>query len=87
MAYNAPLKGRNDEPATRFATWSRAVTPGDDDLPAHRMIRIGGAGDLEVEYGDGTTDTIVGCLAGEKLALSVRKITAGTTASDITIFR
>ncbi len=64
----------------------------DDDivLDPHegmQLIRIGGAGDIVLTYADGSTDTIVGLLEGEKLYVSPSTIVdAGTTVTDITLF-
>lgn len=62
-----------------------AVTVGGSGSPATR-IRVGIGGDVEFEYGDGTTD-VVTYNSGDVDALRIFKILAeGTTAKDITLY-
>lgn len=72
----------------RFSRKTMAVTPSDSvNLDEHRSIRVAGAGNLAMEFEDGTTDTITGVLAGETLPVGCRKILAtGTTCTGITIY-
>ncbi len=70
-------------------TVTYATVAGDiviDPNEGMQLIRVGGAGTLVLHYPDGTTDTITGLLAGEKLYVSPDKIVAaGTTATKITL--
>ena len=72
----------------RFSRKTKSVTPSDSvNLDEHRSIRVAGAGNLALEFEDGTTDTITGILAGETLPIGCRKIKAtGTTCTGITIY-
>lgn len=55
--------------------------------PPCRRIRVGTGGDLEVQYEDGTTDTIPSLLDGESVDVrAVKIVDAGTTAAKVTIF-
>lgn len=64
-----------------------AVTESDSTvLVDHKAIWVGGAGNLALEYADGTTDTITGVPAGTLLPLSCAKVKAATTATNISIW-
>ncbi len=71
-------------------TVTYATVAGDitlDPLEGMQLIRVGGAGDLVLVFADGTTDTIVGLVAGELLYVSPTQITAsGSTATKLTLF-
>jgi hypothetical protein len=62
-----------------------AVTP-DNDVEIDRTLclRIGGGGNVAVEFPDGTSFTVVGLQAGEYLYVNAVKVLAtGTTATGI----
>ena len=61
----------------------------DVELPWQtRGIYVGGDGDLEVEWQDGTTSIFVGLVAGTMLPIVVSQInSAGTTAGDLLALR
>lgn len=69
-------------------TESHTTVSGDITItPPCRRIRVGTGGDLEVEYADGTQDTIPSLLDGESVDVQAAKILdAGTTAAKVTIF-
>ncbi len=71
-------------------TVTYATVAGDitlDPKEGMQLIRVGGTGDLELEYPDGSTDTIVGVAAGELIYVTPSKILdAGTTATKLTLF-
>ena len=51
-----------------------------------KCIYVGGAGNLAVQYEDGTSDTILGIVAGTILPISPRSIIdTGTTATNVTV--
>jgi hypothetical protein len=55
--------------------------------PPCRRIRIGTAGDLAIEYPDGSQDIIPALLDAESVEVQASKILdVGTTAAKITIF-
>lgn len=53
-------------------------------------VRVGtaGSGSLKVGYADGSTDTMTGCTAGEKMPISPVRIygDSGTNIQDLTLF-
>lgn len=61
------------------------ITPSDSTLfdPLPRALWIGTGGDLSVTMADGSTGTFIGVPSGTLLPLSVSKVLAATTASDI----
>lgn len=60
-----------------------AITPGSSDLAVFtRCIYVGTSGDLELTMIDGSTATIKNAAVGYH-PLRVKKVTSGTTASDI----
>jgi len=70
------------------ASYAAAITPtdtADDNLPTFtRSIYIGGAGDLAVEFNDGTTFTFKNLLAGQVYPFRVAQVLAtGTTATEL----
>jgi hypothetical protein len=69
-----------------------AVTPADaTDIRAGMVwdaVRVGGAGNLNVEMEDGKVVLISGMLAGESLHIAIRKVlSTSTTATLITVFK
>lgn len=62
-----------------------AVTPGTGELPGGptRGLWVGGAGNLDVVFENGTAATISGVGAGTLLPISVRKVLASSTATLI----
>ncbi len=71
-------------------TVTYATVSGDivlDPKEGMQLIRVGGAGNIVLEYSDGTTDTITTLVAGELLYVTPTQITAsGTTATKLTLF-
>ena len=70
-----------------------AVTPSDTDVintSADRPVRaiwVGGAGNIVADTYEGNTVTLVGCLAGSLIPLSVKKIyNTNTTATSLVVF-
>lgn len=64
--------------------FSRAVVPSDtDQFQITRGLWVGGDGDIEVMYYDGSTDTITGVLGGTLLPFQVVRVMSATTATDI----
>lgn len=61
------------------------ITPSDSTIfdPLPRALWIGTGGDLSVTMADGSTGTFAGVPSGTLLPLSVSKVLAATTASDI----
>jgi len=69
-----------------------AVTPADaTDIRAGMVwdaVRVGGAGNLNVEMEDGKQVLISGMLAGESLRIAIKKVlSTNTTATLITVFK
>lgn len=72
------------------ATHGTNITKSDTAMiePLTRGILIGTAGDLAVEYADGTAHIITGLAAGVIHPLQVRRIlSTGTAASGISVYR
>lgn len=61
------------------------VTPSDTDLIAPtKGLWVGGAGNLTVDFADGTTDVLLTApIVGEIYPLSVIRVKAATTATAI----
>lgn len=68
------------------ATQLVPVTPGNTDLVPHKAIWIGGAGNLSVMCGDGSTQVLTGIAAGTLLPFQARRILAASTATSIVLF-
>lgn len=52
-----------------------------------RLLRVGQAGDLALEYADGTQDTISNVQVGEQVpAQAVKILLSGTTAAKVTAY-
>lgn len=65
---------------------SIAITPSDSANiePRPDALLVGGAGNLAVEWDDGSTDTLTGLLAGNIYPISPKRIhSTSTTATDI----
>jgi hypothetical protein len=53
-----------------------------------RAFRVGVAGDVVVEFWDGTTDTVYSVQIGERIEAQIKRIMqTGTTAQKITVFK
>lgn len=61
-----------------------AVTPSDTTAVHSRALFVGGAGNLTVTMKDGNDAVFTGVLAGTLLPISVQKVKAATTATNIT---
>lgn len=67
-----------------IATKATAVTPHDDTLLGQTIgLFVGGAGNLTVTMADGNDCVLTGVVAGSVLPLSVKKVKAATTATNI----
>ena len=73
---------------TAPATHAAVVTKSDATVfdPVTRGVWVGGAGNLEIETAANEVVTLTGVAGGTLLPLSVRKIRAGTTATNIARF-
>lgn len=69
------------------ATTAAAVTPSDSTALTSRAVWVGGAGDLSVRLSGATSTTVVftAVPAGTLLPLSVVRIMAATTATNINV--
>lgn len=65
-----------------------AVTPNDSvDLVSTGILHVGGAGNLNVDFTDGTTVSINNVAAGTILPVRVKRVRAtGTSATNISLF-
>lgn len=61
-----------------------AVTPSDSTAVRSRALFVGGAGNLTVTMKDGVDAVFTGVTAGTLLPISVQKVKAATTATNIT---
>lgn len=71
--------------ATGPATTAAAVTPNDDTALTSRGVWVGGTGDLSVRLSGAPSTTVVftGVPAGSLLPISVVRVMAATTATNI----
>lgn len=69
------------------ATTAAAVTPSDSTALTSRAVWVGGAGDLSVRLSGATSTTVVftAVPAGTLLPLSVVRVMAATTATNINV--
>lgn len=84
------MPGRLTAPSQMLWPFRKGEVPVlDTPLSAQtRGIYIGGAGDLEVEWIDGTTSIFVALPAGTLLPVRVNQVnSAGTTATDLLAVR
>lgn len=85
-----PLNPRTNAPVERDAPYEGAVaidySGGDQTLTTTcRGIFVGGAGNLKVDFIDGSTATLTGLIVGHVYRLCVRKIyQTGSTATNCT---
>lgn len=69
------------------ATTAAAVTPSDATALTSRAVWVGGAGDLAVRLSGApsTTVTLAGVTAGQIIPISVVRVMAATTATNIVV--
>lgn len=90
MALNGPCSPDSLSASNKSKTY--ATVAADIDIVAlgggpARRIRIGGAGNLNVDYGNGVTDIIPALLAGDIVDVAATKILlTSTTVTNVTIF-
>jgi hypothetical protein len=66
-------------------TTARAVTPSDSTtIGGCRALWIGGAGNLTLDFADGTTNVVItGVNAGQLIPIGPLRVKAATTATNI----
>jgi len=86
MPNGYPIVDASRADFTAPAVGAAAVTPNTStDLPRApaRALYVGGAGNLEVDTAEGQTVTFTGVTAGSILPVSVKRVRATSTATNI----